>query len=98
MNGNATIMLRAGEVLLKSFNIANLSILDASFVLLEIATAVSPGPGAVEEVIKFDSCCLKSEVVYFHRKTKFHQILGSLAIHPLVHISSGIIMHCCYLM
>lgn len=91
-------MLRAGEILLKSFNIARLSTFGCFLCPFRNCHWVSPGQGAVEEVIKFGSCCLRSEMVYFHRKTKSHEILCSLAIHPLVHISSGIIMHCCYLM
>jgi hypothetical protein len=74
MNANATIMLRAERVLLKSFQTASLSPhpLDACFVHLEIvfileiwglAVAVSLGPGAIEKMIEFGHYWMESDAV-----------------------------------
>lgn len=72
MNGNATIMLRAGEVLLKSFKTASLPTFGCllCFVLFEIVSVVATGssesqPGAAGKMIEFGDDCLESEAFDF---------------------------------
>lgn len=76
MNGNATIMLRAVEVLLKSFKTASLCPPPLGGLLYPfmnrfccrvtaLAASAGPGPGAVGKIIQFDDCSLESEAVDF---------------------------------
>lgn len=72
MDGNATITLRAGEVLLKSFKTANLPTFGCllCFVLLEIVSVVaagsaSPEPGAAGKLTEVGDDSLESEAFHF---------------------------------
>lgn len=106
MNGNAAIMLRAGEVLLKYSKTAKCPPLDACFSLLEVVCVVESwawsrqwghgwmlwGKWRWGKWQKSVSAVRNLRQLISRRKTKFLLIWCSPATHALDHISSGIIL------